>query len=481
MSEETFTFLLRLYPAAFREKYRDEALQLYRDRLRDESGMLPRARLYVDLLIDAISGLPQAWRNSYAENPAASHAPTAESTPLFRMLEQERLRPESIAIGSTLSVLALFAFGLLMSLPAPFRTVPGSRGPKSPIESVLERLNRASSPQNGDVETAANPSASIGVLLPQSSNNAVAISGSSTSRIDAAERDQVVQAVASNMQAHYYDREQGQHTSDLLLSLEHRGAYSAIVDGPDLAVRLTADLRSAAQDLHLTVEYSSRTLPNQPGLPSAAPSAAALEQYREAMKQQRCTFEKVEMLPQRIGYFKLNSFPEPAVCGAAARAALKQLNQSEAIIFDLRTNGGGDPDMVAQISAALFDHQVPWFNPRANPSSTTLSPEPGSKLADKPVYILTSSLTYSGAEHFAYNLKMLNRATIVGENTGGADHAGVFHRIDDHFGVAIVETPIINPYGKPDWALIGVAPDVKVPAADALATAEKLALARSNR
>ncbi len=479
MSEEIFAFLLLLYPAAFREKYREEALQLYRDRLQDETGTFLRARLYCDLLLDAVKGLPQAWRNSYAENGAPSLAPIAQGTPSFRMLEQEKLRPESIAVGSTLSVLALLAFGLLMSLPAPIRTNSGKRVPKSPIESVLERLNRAPSPQTDGTESAGNVPAASGTLPAQpQSNAAAAIAVDSALKIDPAERQRVIQAVAGNIEAHYYDHDKAQNASAALLAGERRGEYDAIVDGPDLAARLTSDLRSATQDLHLAVIYSSRTLPDQPAVPSAAPSAAVLEQYRQAMKQQNCTFEKVEILPNGIGYFKLNSFPNPAVCGAEARAALHRLNQADAIIFDLRDNGGGDPDMVAQMSAPLFDHPVPWFNPRANPSSTMLSPASGSKLANKPVYILTSSLTYSGAEHFAYNLKMLHRATIVGQTTGGADHAGVFHRIDDHFGVAIIQTPITNPYGVPDWALVGVAPDVKVPAAEATATAEKLALER---
>ncbi len=50
---------------------------------------------------------------------------------------------------------------------------------------------------------------------------------------------------------------------------------------------------------------------------------------------------------------------------------------------------------------------------------------------------------------------MLNRATIVGENTAGSAELGAFHRIDDHFGMGIPEMPITNPYGKPDWELVG--------------------------
>jgi C-terminal processing protease CtpA/Prc len=73
---------------------------------------------------------------------------------------------------------------------------------------------------------------------------------------------------------------------------------------------------------------------------------------------------------------------------------------------------------------------------------------------------------------------MLKRATIVGENTAGAAHAGEFYRIDDHFGVAIPQNKPINPFGDSDWEGIGVAPDVKVKEADALKTA--IELARNN-
>jgi C-terminal processing protease CtpA/Prc len=89
-------------------------------------------------------------------------------------------------------------------------------------------------------------------------------------------------------------------------------------------------------------------------------------------------------------------------------------------------------------------------------------------LADKPVYVLTSGTTWSGAEQFSYDLKMLKRATLVGETTRGGAHAGVFHRIDDHFGIGIPEERSINPYGTTRGEGVGIQPDIKVPAAAAL-------------
>jgi C-terminal processing protease CtpA/Prc len=156
---------------------------------------------------------------------------------------------------------------------------------------------------------------------------------------------------------------------------------------------------------------------------------------------------------------------------------MASLNGADAIIFDLRDNRGGFENMVSLLASYLFDHPEYMYSPRQAPTeeSWTRSPVAGNKLADKPVFVLTSASTWSGAECFSYDLKMLKRATLVGETTRGGAHAGVFHRIDDHFGMGIPEVKAVNPFGKADWEGIGVEPDVKVKAADALETARRLA------
>jgi C-terminal processing protease CtpA/Prc len=128
------------------------------------------------------------------------------------------------------------------------------------------------------------------------------------------------------------------------------------------------------------------------------------------------------------------------------------------------------------IAAYLFDHPEYMYNPRENVTaeSWTKSPIAGNRLADKPVFILTSSTTRSAAEHFSYDLKMLKRATLVGEKTAGATDVGTFRRLDERFGMGIRESTAINPYSEPDWAGTGVEPNVKVKAADALNTARGL-------
>ena len=299
---------------------------------------------------------------------------------------------------------------------------------------------------------------------------------SSVATIDEVQRHRVIQGAIANLKQHYAYPAVAQKTANALLAHEKRGDYRSTSDGGAFADLLTKQMRDMSQDRHLIVVYSAAPLPEHP----RESTAEDLARYRKAMEEENCTFEKVEILSHNIGYLKLNSFPDPAVCEASAKAAMCRLNDADAIIFDLRDNRGGSPDMVMLMAAYLFDHPEYMYNPREDTTerSWTRSPVPGNRLADKPAYVLTSGSTFSAAEHFCYDLKMLKRATLVGETTGGAAHSGVFHRIDEHFGMGITESKPINPYSKTDWEGVGVEPDVKVNDAEALETAIKLAETR---
>jgi len=152
-------------------------------------------------------------------------------------------------------------------------------------------------------------------------------------------------------------------------------------------------------------------------------------------------------------------------------------NDAAALIVDLRDNGGGFGETALQIAGYLFDRPTFMYDPRPDSPvpARTASPVSGNKLLDKPVYVLTSSGTQSAAEYFVYNLKMLKRATVVGEATAGRQHSGAFHRINDHFGVGIqVAVPPDNPYPVKGWEVIGIEPDVTVSRTEAFETARKL-------
>jgi C-terminal processing protease CtpA/Prc len=153
---------------------------------------------------------------------------------------------------------------------------------------------------------------------------------------------------------------------------------------------------------------------------------------------------------------------------------------TRAMIIDLRQNGGGSPKMVALISSYLFDRRTHlndlWTrSTNATEEFWTQDSVAGRRFGgEKPVFVLTSTNTFSGAEEFTYNLKALKRATIVGETTGGGAHPVRGRRIDEHFMIGVPFARAINPVTRTNWEGVGVEPDTKVLAGEALKTALKL-------
>lgn len=103
---------------------------------------------------------------------------------------------------------------------------------------------------------------------------------------------------------------------------------------------------------------------------------------------------------------------------------------------------------------------------------------PGKKIVGKPVFVLTSKRTFSGAEDFTYGMKNTKRATIIGVTTGGGAHPTRGCRVDDHFLIGVPFARSINYITKTDWEGTGVEPDVKVSADQALDVAKKMAAER---
>ena len=490
MSEKIYACLLRLFPSHFREAYRDEALQLFRDRARDEKGFFPRVLLWLDLLADLAVSVPRQYRYVPPALTGAAVQQHSRSAPAFFVLVDKSPGPDALIFGCVLSMIALCTFSILLSHGRGHRPLSASgyqRGRAT--DSRPSAMAHATGQVPGDAEdvpmsasrmelneTMPSDSQLTALLPPDSSPRTEALP---PQLLDAAERKRLMNAVIDNLKQHYIDPQVARKMADALLAHNKNGDDDAVTDGRAFADLLTRQMREVSHDMHLEVVYSQSPLPDL----LTEPSPEDLARYRKELEQENCTFKKVEILPNNIGYLKLNAFPEPSMCQATARATMASLNHANAIIFDLRDNRGGEPAMTALMAAYLFDHPEYWYNPRENTTeqSWTLSPVPANRLADKPVYVLTSARTFSGAEQFCYDLKMLKRATLVGETTGGAAHAGVFHRIDDHFGMGIPEVKTINPFSKTDWAETGVEPNIKVKAADALETAKKLAESKLQR
>jgi C-terminal processing protease CtpA/Prc len=250
--------------------------------------------------------------------------------------------------------------------------------------------------------------------------------------------------------------------------------YDQITSARKFAETLTTHLRDVSHDKHIRILYraeTSRASVNQ------EPTDADKERVRRQMAAVNFGFEKVERLEGNIGYLDLRGFMSPEFSGETVAAAMNFLANTDAVIIDLRKNGGGDPTSCALISTYLFGPEPVHLNDIYNRpdnstrQSWTLPYVPGKRLAGKDIYLLTSNYTFSCAEEFCYNLKNLKRATIIGEVTGGGAHPGGPMAINDHFAVWTPMGRAINPISKDDWEGKGVQPDVVISADQAMNTA----------
>lgn len=294
-------------------------------------------------------------------------------------------------------------------------------------------------------------------------------------KLDAALRSLAIEAVILNLNQFYVYPAVADKMAASLRAHEKSGDYNNTTDGEEFASLLTSHLLAVSHDKHLNVYY-------QPFKFTAAPPPLTLDQMTEDRKAMArdCGIRKVDILPNNIGYMKFDYFSDPMACGRTAAAAISFLTNTDAVIFDLRDNGGGDPRMVALICSYFFEQPVhlnDFYDRAGNLTAAywTLRFVPGLRLGRKPAYVLTSSRTFSGAEEMAYDLKNLKRVTVVGETTGGAAHAVGPHQAGDHFTVFVPNARSVSPVTNTDWEGTGVVPDVAVNPDDALNVALRLA------
>ena len=295
--------------------------------------------------------------------------------------------------------------------------------------------------------------------------------------LSADDRSTIVQRLDELLRERYVFEDVADTMGDQLLQHLADGHYDQFNSFAALGAALTTELQDISHDKHLRVTPSSpRSME-----PSEEEQQSRSSQRAEQSRQSNYGFEQLLRLPGNVGLLDLRAFQ--GARGPArdvAQAAMNFLSSSDALIVDLRQNGGGDPAMVQLISSYLFDERTHlnslYF--RAGDSLDefwTLDEVFGQRMADVPVFVLTSAYTFSAAEEFTYSLQCLGRATIVGENTGGGAHPGGVTPLHESLSVFIPAGRAINPITGTNWEGTGVQPDVEVDADAALDKALGLA------
>nr|WP_245243636.1 S41 family peptidase [Mesobacillus selenatarsenatis] len=213
-------------------------------------------------------------------------------------------------------------------------------------------------------------------------------------------------------------------------------------------------------------------------------SEKMIEEYKRVAEKNNFGFHKVERLAGNIGYIDLRVFYDMDTVPEASETAISAMNfvgHSDALIIDLRKNMGGSAFMVALIASYLLKeptHIESFYNRSDDKTSQvwTLPYVPGRLFLEKPVFILTSMKTFSAGELFAYALKHLGRATVIGESTGGGAQPGNYHQVTPKLRLFIPSGRSISPFTGDNWERQGVLPDFETSAEEALHIARDMAL-----
>lgn len=296
------------------------------------------------------------------------------------------------------------------------------------------------------------------------------------------ETKEVIDAVGKLLDEYYIFPEISQQIIEFMAEKSKNGEYRDIDDAHGLAQQLTKDLQSISHDRHLRVFFDPERVERlrQQENEQVTPEQVA-KRLRNAQSK-NFGFKEVSILDGNVGYIDLRKFEDPAIAGDTVTAAMAFLENTDALIFDLRNNGGGYPHMVQLIVSYLLDgdpiHLNDVYNRQMDRTKQfwSLGSVPGKRRPDVEVYVLNSSGTFSAAEDFGYTLKHLERATIIGEATGGGAHPGGRQVATDRFVVWLPTARSINPITKTNWEGVGVIPHIEVPAKDALAKAHIMAL-----
>ena len=346
MFEDLCALLLWLYPAEFRRAYGREAVQLMTDRARHERGVFLRVRLLLDLAIDLGATRRHGWHSS---KPLLARI---DGAPRFDIIDMHRPHPAALAVGMLMSVLMFATFTLLFQ-PMALPNAPAF---------VSERPG-ADIPGAGSNHSAQQAIAAV----PEARHNLTA-------------------AIAENLKQRYVDRAIGQELADALLAHAKKGEYDSLVPGAILAARINRDIETTSRTLGIPrgvfvaeVVHSTRPVPTGP------PPTMTQEmrgRHRATMLQQNCLFETIEMLPQNVGYMKLNGFADATACHGTTAMAMASLNDAKALIVDLRDNEGGCGDTALQLAGYLFDRPTFIYDPclTSPVPARTVSPVSGNKL-----------------------------------------------------------------------------------------------------
>ncbi len=296
----------------------------------------------------------------------------------------------------------------------------------------------------------------------------------------------VIDSLASALNTKYFFTEKLDKIVKNYRKAVSNGEYKKITNPNEMADKLTADFHSVTKDIHFRVMYNPVMAEALSNTASSSCGGSKKDVFgsSDTEKMNNYGFKEVKILPGNVGYLRLDHFSTSYEAYEKVIQAMNFLENTQALIVDMRYNNGGSAALVQFMITYLVEAELPpvllnTLEMRGNKMPTqswTLPYVPGKRISEAPVYVLTSRNTGSASEAFSYFLQNLQRATIVGETTAGAAHPVTFASVGSGFVAIIPIGKISNPLTGTDWETQGVIPNIPVEGTKALDTSYKMIL-----
>ena len=290
-------------------------------------------------------------------------------------------------------------------------------------------------------------------------------------------KEEVIKKLSEMMVDFYVFPDVAEKTKAHLQTQLEEGHFDQFENDETFAAGLTASVQSINKDKHM------RIMKNRPYVaPENSPERKIEEQLatRNRSRSGNLGFNTVKIMEGNVGYLDYRGFAGLSRGKSVVDAYMKLLSQADAIIIDLSKNGGGDPAMVQYLCSHFFDEKVHLNSLYFREGDRTidfwtLDEIEGEKMPDVPLFVITGSRTFSGAEEFSYNMQTQKRATLIGQTSGGGANPGGTRGINANLSVFIPTGKAINPITKTNWEGVGVVPEIKTTIEETLTKAHELA------
>lgn len=247
------------------------------------------------------------------------------------------------------------------------------------------------------------------------------------------------------------------------------------------ADRVTSDLREVAHDMHLSLRVDAAAYAAALA-PPASDAGEAATARRDALRENHGLAE-TKILPGNIRYLRITGFRwVNDETGAAYDDAMRFLRGGDAVIIDLRGNGGGSHAAVRYLVSHFIEGDTLELTFHAGSQlpeqSRTLENLPAGRMIGKPLYVLIDGDVASAAEAFAYDVQQFKLGELIGAKTVGAANNNALLPVAPGFILSVSFGRPEHAVSHSNWEGTGITPDVAVPPFQALDVAQARALDR---